>query len=96
MKKIVAAALCAIMAVSLAGCATTPDAVEKSEGEKQGGTQLANPFVDCETIEDAAKLSGFEITLPSAMPQGYSQDAIRAVKDGMLEIIYKNGDSAIT
>ncbi|MEG2928720.1 MAG: hypothetical protein RR846_04140 [Oscillospiraceae bacterium] len=96
MKKIIVYVLCAVMAVSLVGCATTPDSSGKSEGEKEGGTQLANPFVDCETLTDAAKLSGFEITLPSAMPQGYSQDAIRAVKDDMLEIIYKNADSSIT
>lgn len=66
-------------------------------GQTLGGNsaQIPNPFVDCKTLEEAQKLAGFDIALPDKMPEGYAQSAIRAVKNTMIEIIYKNGDEEI-
>jgi len=58
-------------------------------------TQIPNPFIDCTTLEDAQKSAGFAMTIPDAMPEGYSKTAIRAVKNKMIEVIYLNGDSEI-
>lgn len=58
--------------------------------------QIPNPFTDCQTIADAEKITGFAITVPEKMPSGYSQEAIRASENGLLEIIYVNGENEIT
>lgn len=85
MKKLIVILLCAVMALMLVACG----------GKSVTDLQIPNPFVDCKTLEEAQKLAGFDIALPDNMPEGYSRSAIRAVKDTMIEIIYKNGGNEI-
>jgi hypothetical protein len=101
MKKIIVIVLCAILALSLAACGAKSPANSSASQSKepvQGGdvtVQIPNPFVDCKTLDEAEKIAGFDITLPGRMPEGYSQSAIRAVKNTMIEIIYNNGSDEI-
>lgn len=60
-----------------------------------GGTEVPNPFINCESLTDASEMAGFDITVPDTI-EGYSICAIRAVKDMMIEVIYQNGESKIT
>lgn len=57
--------------------------------------QIPNPFLDCETMEDAIKLSGFPMTPPQAV-DGYSPPHIRAVKGTMIELIFEKGGDEIS
>jgi hypothetical protein len=100
MKKLILIALSAVMALLLVACGQSPanspsQAAEQSEsGESLGGNvQIPNPFIDCETLEDAQKAAGFDLTVPDKMPEGYSQSAIRAMENSMIELIYMNGDN---
>lgn len=103
MKKLIIIVLGTIMVISLVAVGTTVamsfanfNVSEKNGGQIAGETaQIPNPFIDCATIEDAQKLAGFNMTIPDAMPEGYSRTAIRAVKNKEIEIIYLNGDSEI-
>jgi uncharacterized membrane protein len=80
------------LALSYANFNTSAKSDEQIVGDT---TQIPNPFIDCTTLEDAQKLAGFTMTIPDAMPEGYSKTAIRAVKNKMIEVIYLNGDSEI-
>jgi hypothetical protein len=101
MKKLFLIVVCAVMAVLLAACGAQSLSGDSQPGEQEqaggnlGGVQIPNPFTDCETIEEAEDLAGFDIALPGSLPEGYSRSAIRAVKDGMIEIIYTNGNDEI-
>ncbi len=59
-KDVVAVGICAIMALSgLAACGSTGKANAQDEmgNPEVGGVQIPNPFVDCETLEEAEKLT---------------------------------------
>ena len=68
---------------------------EPEETEDEGGSfvQIPNPFVDCESLEEAAKLAGFEITL-AAEPDGYPERLIQAVQNDMIQVFFTDGDLA--
>lgn len=52
--------------------------------------QIANPFTDCDTLEEAAQTAGFPLSAPDSISGGFSERVIRAVKDTMIEVIYYN------
>lgn len=55
-------------------------------------TGMANPFVECKSLEEAAKIAGVNIKLPE-----YSQCTIHAVKNSFVEVQYPlNETSNIT
>lgn len=97
MKKLFVIVLCAALALMFAACGEKADTNEQELSvQSLGGiVQIPNPFVDCETLEEAQELADFDIFLPGSMPKGYGLTAIRAVKDTMIEIIYNNGSKEI-
>jgi hypothetical protein len=88
MKKWTAILLCLLLAASLAACAA------KTE-KTSGGDQIANPFVSCETMQDAAKLAGFEMTAPETV-DGYPDRAISAIEKDMIQVDFTGGDNRLT
>lgn len=100
-KKIFALALCALMSLSLAACGkngqntetnsgtTSPDTNKSTSGDS---AQIPNPFTECDTVEDAEKVAGFDITVPENIPEGYELDYISAVENNLLQINYKDKD----
>ena len=53
-------------------------------------TELANPFVTCQTMAQAESLAGFSLELPDQVPCGDGQAVIRAVNGAMIEVIYQS------
>ena len=53
-----------------------------------GSTEIANPYVDCETLEEAGELAGFDISVPEEIDGGYTQGTIQAVENEMIQVIY--------
>ena len=100
MKKLIAITMC-IMTLSLTACGNTTSAKENpgnqtaSENSKEETVQIPNPFVDCKTIEEAEKIAGFKAAVPEKLPDGYTQAAIRAVEQDLIELIYENGQKSI-
>ena len=93
MKKLVAILLAVLMTVSLAACATQAADTEKKTEEEN--TQIANPFTDCETLEDAEKICGFGMTVPEKI-DGYDEILIQAIDDYMVQVIYtKDEDNEV-
>lgn len=86
MKKFMTIALSAIMLLALASCKA--DAKEQSEALNSEGVQIPNPFIDCENIEEAQKIAGFDISVPKDIAVDRGDRKIRAVESEMIEIIY--------
>ena len=57
-------------------------------------TQIPNPFVDCDTLADAAALAGFDIIVPDSV-DGYEERAITAMENDMIQVLYLHGDDQI-
>jgi hypothetical protein len=103
MKKTFAFVLCALMAASLAACqgSDTADKETVSNAETSAETtgkdenlRPANPFVTCQTIEEAADRAGFSLTAPESR-EGYSEKQIQAIEGEMIQIRYLSGEDEI-
>ena len=90
-KKIIAWGLCAVLALSLAACGGSKPiggdpAAWGPQSQPASGVedalQPASPFKPCDTLEQAAELAGFEVTLPGAA------DALEAVEGQMIQAFY--------
>lgn len=91
MKRIIAAVLCLCSAAFfLFGCSGGGAASGTS------GAQIANPFEEYETLEQAQKAVGFEITVPEEI-NGCGRRIFRVNKENhLLEIIYQDNDGEKT
>lgn len=96
-----------VMAVAVMGCGKKTEAenaqneteiseedssqkdAQTSEGEN---TQIPNPFVDCETMADAEKLAGFEMTVPEQI-EGYEKELIQAIDGELIQVFYVNSEN---
>ena len=61
---------------------------DTSTDTADGSTEIANPYVDCETLEEAGELAGFDISVPDEIDGGYTQGTIQAVENAMIQVIY--------
>ena len=80
LKKIISITLCAALALSAAACGNN-----NSEA-----VQIPSPFVDCDTMDAAKELAGFDLTLPKAA------DELEAVENEMIQAFYgENGSQML-
>lgn len=92
MKKLLVIAMIAVLMFSFSACGSdssdvtgTADTSVQTEEPEQTG--VANPFVDCASMEEAAQIAGFEMTVPESagsMPLSL----IRAVEGNMIQAFY--------
>ncbi len=64
------------------------DTDTSTDSEDDGNVQITSPFVDCETLEEAGELAGFDISVPDEIDGGYTQGTIQAVENEMIQVIY--------
>lgn len=87
MKKFIAFALSAVMALSLAACG----AAEKKE---ENAVQPPNPFTEYASMEEAAAAAGFDMSVPDTV-DGSTQRTIQVLgtaENPMIEVIYHCGE----
>ena len=99
MKKVIYTLLSLGLVFSLASCGTTNTVEEKDDVEMERPVILgmANPFIDCESLEEAENNVGFTLTLPSNedLPSWVNKTIYRSsvVNMKLLEIIYPEDDT---
>lgn len=106
MKKLFNVTLALVLASSLVACSsnheastTTPAATATVESTEEATateetTSLANPWVDCDSLEEAEKLAGFEFEIPS--DDSDTEIVYRAIEGQLIEIDYDpNGDDPL-
>lgn len=67
MKKIAVLAPCAVITFSFASCQHRKNNVASSESIESTSQQVSNPFVDCETMDEACKTAGFDFDVPDML-----------------------------
>ncbi len=68
----------------------TEDQSQNGKDKENGSedqVQIPNPFVDCETMEEASKLAGFSLTAPESI-DGYSDRIIQAIEGELVQVIF--------
>lgn len=89
MKRMIALALGAMMALSLVACGSD------NTTHTQNPVEIPNPFTECKTMEEAAQLVGFDVVVPDAI-EGMDKSVIRADAEGkLIEVIYRNEEEEI-
>ena len=96
MKKMMAVLLMALMILSLAACSQgEPDDRRDPEGGNApngaGNMQIGNPWIDCATLDEAAKAAGFDIAIPGKF-EGYANKVYQAIEKTMIQVFYYDGD----
>lgn len=95
--------LCLLCATPLAlsGCGAsqgeagqTEPASEPTTGGEESTSEVANPFVDCESAYDAAQVAGFDVTFPESVP-GCSERAYQAIEGQLVQCRYSEGDTGV-
>lgn len=66
----------------------------KINTEAQNDVQIPNPFVDYETLEDAAAAAGFELTAPDTL-DSYPQRTVQTMSKEMIQIFYENDEHSV-
>ena len=91
MKKTVALLLAALLTVSFAACSQkTSDSKTPNDTEN---VQIPNPWVDCATLDEAARIAGFDISIPGKF-DGYPNKVIQAIEKSTIQVLYYDGDPA--
>ena len=87
MKKLLAILMSAAIALSIAACGA---------GKPTGGNpanksnvEIPNPFVDCETMEEAQEKAGFDMALPDTI-DGYDSRKISVIEKELISVIFVN------
>ncbi|MCR5293703.1 MAG: hypothetical protein K6E30_00825 [Lachnospiraceae bacterium] len=82
MKKLFVCILCALLAVSACACGSNEN------------TQIANPFKDYETMEEAEKAAGFDMTVPETL-DGREMTLIQVMNDEMIQVFYGEDENRV-
>lgn len=92
-KQLVTLSLCAALCLSMSACGNTVQPRDNADSPTTNQSQqIPNPWVDYNTLDDAAKAAGFDITLPEKIADSDTV-SFRAMEGEMLEIIYSaDGD----
>lgn len=103
-KKLIFTLACTTMVVSFAACGNT---MKKDNAEISSETsfserdtenenvQIPNPWVDCENLEEAEKITGFSFKIPEEI-EGYSDIFIQVMNDELIQVTYQDDESEET
>lgn len=61
-----------------------------------GQVEIANPFVSCQTLDEAAGIARFSLNLPQQLPSGMEVAVIRAAQYGLIEVVCQGDDQQLT
>ena len=97
MKKMICVTLTVLMLLSLAACGAQPEQPENDRtgatGGAGGSVQIANPFVTCDTLEEAVEVAEIPLTLPEELPEWVQITAYRAaVAKDLIEVVYASNE----
>lgn len=91
MEKFLAVVLSLILALPLAACGAKEPANDDADLSEK--TEIANPFISCDSMEKAAGLAGFEMSIPAALPDWVTETEIQVIEGQMIEVILSDGEN---
>lgn len=95
MKKLLAILMSAVIALSIAACGAEKDAKSLGGDSSTWGpgdsskVEIPDPFVDCETLDEAKEKAGFDMIIPDAI-DGYDSRKIYAIEKELISVVFVN------
>lgn len=89
------AATAACLCLVISGVCFTMREKKNISSTLPGSTQIANPYVTCESARDMYNQAGFEIALPSQLPDWVTKVVYRAMPGRLIEVIYSGENNEI-
>ena len=80
---------------SKAGTITLDGGRIKIHTEEAGNVQIANPYLVCGSLQEAAEAAGFSLAAPENIP-GYDRVSILAVSRELIEVRYQSGEDTVS
>ena len=103
MKKFMKLTIVALLVLALAGCnatnqkdAATEGITETADNSMGGSTEVTNPFVEYETLDEAGEHVDFEVKSPNDVPEGYELAYISVIENELVQLVYEKGESKLT
>ena len=78
-----------LILVLLTGCAAEAE-------ETTPSVQLANPWVEYETLAEAEEAAGFSLSLPETVEGSYTAETFRVMNGQLLEVTYRDEEFTVT
>lgn len=83
MKKIIFSIIAILLLTTLVAC-----------GQKDEPAQIANPWLDHETLADACTAVGYDLSVPEHI-DGYDTPIYRTLNNELIEVLFRNHDDEI-
>ena len=84
---LLAGAVVGVLALTGCGGGTSSSAAES--------TEVPNPVVDYDTLEEAQAAVDFDVLVPGYVPEGFTQSAVSVIGGKLVQVSYANGESTI-
>lgn len=107
MKKFIVCTLCIALTLALAACGGKNTEIDGKEtligGDPSSwgpsnqttqdteNVQIPNPWKECGSLEEAAKVAGFSFAAPESV-EGYSETYVAAIENDIAEVIFSKGE----
>ena len=88
MKKILLLITILILAFAFTACGGEANTEANNE---EVNNEIANPWIDCANLDEAAQVAGFDIDAPKRI-DGYSKTFIQAMENEMIQVFYSDKD----
>ena len=98
MKKWLHMTLALALALSLTACGAETQAPAPTETAPTAPPHIANminPYLTCESAQEMQEQAGFEISLPTALPDWVTETIYRTIPGELIEVIYAGEDNEI-
>lgn len=98
MKRFISYVACGAVVLSLVACEKSPQKIEEENTNKirsENSLEIPSPFKECKTLQEAEKLIGFKVTMPTKFPKDYVQDSIYVIDNEFIQVTYLDGESEI-
>lgn len=96
MKKMLLLVVSLTIVLSFAACSTSDESsstpISSEEPSSQSSTQLPNPIVNYDTLEEAETAVGFTVPLLN-LPEGAQLDHVSVIAGNLVQLDYLNGEN---
>ena len=83
-----------LLCLLLAGCSTKSE--EFSAPSTEASTQIANPWKDYASLEEAEAACGMTFPMPETVADSYVAESFRVMNGQLLEVRYRDGEFTVT
>ena len=83
-----------LLCLLLAGCSTKSG--EFSAPRTEAFTQIANPWKDYASLEEAEAACGLDFPMPETVADSYVAESFRVMNGQLLEVRYRDGEFPVT